>query len=68
MTARPRLNIGLIGAGLMGKSHVFGFATAARVFDLPFEVVLHTLADVTDPAGRQGFRRIEAAPAHPPYG
>ena len=41
----PALNIGLIGTGFMGKTHVFGFATAPRVFDLPYEPVLHTVAD-----------------------
>ncbi len=42
---KPALNIGLIGTGFMGTTHVFGFATAPRVFDLPYEPVLHTLAD-----------------------
>lgn len=42
---KPALNIGLIGTGFMGKTHVFGFAAAPRVFDLPYEPVLHTVAD-----------------------
>jgi len=44
---KPALNIGLIGTGFMGKTHVFGFATALRVFDLPYEPVLHSVADRT---------------------
>lgn len=48
---RPSLRIGLIGSGFMGKTHVFGFATGQRVFDLPFEIVLHTIADRTDELG-----------------
>jgi predicted dehydrogenase len=32
----------------MGKAHAFGYAPAARVFDLPYEPELHTLADVND--------------------
>ena len=32
--AKPQLRVGLIGTGFMGKAHVFGYATAARVFDL----------------------------------
>src|SRR5258706_9813395 len=44
---KPRLRIGLIGSGFMGKAHAFGYTTGARVFDLPFEPELHTLADVT---------------------
>ena len=47
MTKR-KLRIGLIGSGFMGKAHAFGYVTAARVFDLPFEPDLHTLADVND--------------------
>ena len=46
--AKPKLRIGLIGSGFMGKAHAFGYTTAARVFDLPFELELHTLADVND--------------------
>src|SRR6185295_8966073 len=45
---KPQLRIGLIGTGFMGKTHVFGFAAAQRVFDLPYELVLHTVADRTD--------------------
>ena len=43
--SKPRLRVGLIGSGFMGKAHAFGYAMAARVFDLPFEIELHTLAD-----------------------
>jgi len=32
----------------MGKTHVFGFATASRVFDLPVEVSFECIADATD--------------------
>ena len=45
---KPRLRIGLIGSGFMGKTHAFGYATAARVFDLPFQPDLACLADVTE--------------------
>ena len=49
MTSRkPQLRIGLIGTGFMGKTHVFGFAAASRVFDLPYDIVLHSVADRTD--------------------
>ena len=44
---KPTLNIGLIGTGFMGKTHVFGFATASRVFDMPFNINLHSVADQT---------------------
>jgi predicted dehydrogenase len=48
--SKPELRIGLIGSGFMGKAHVFGFAAAEKVFDLPCRLVLHTLADVSDAA------------------
>lgn len=55
---KPALNIGLIGTGFMGKTHTFGFAAAARVFDLPFEVMLHTVADRTEELGAAAAARL----------
>jgi predicted dehydrogenase len=45
---KPKLRIGLIGSGFMGKAHAFGYSTAARAFDLPYELELNTLADIND--------------------
>ena len=47
---KPKLRVGLIGSGFMGKAHAFGYTIAARVFDLAFESELRTLADVNDEA------------------
>ncbi len=63
--AKKKIGIGLIGSGFMGRTHALGFAVAARVFDLPFDVDLAVLADVDEPraaaAARQlGFRRSTA--------
>ncbi|MFT3974312.1 MAG: Gfo/Idh/MocA family oxidoreductase [Amaricoccus sp.] len=55
---KPVLNVGLIGTGFMGKTHTFGFAAASRVFDLPFEVVLHTVADRTEDLGRAAAQSL----------
>lgn len=60
--AKPVLRLGLIGSGFMGKTHVFGFATAARVFDLPFAIEFACLADASpeiaeSAATRLGFAR-----------
>ena len=62
MGEKRKIGVGLIGSGFMGKAHALGFATAARVFDLPFEVDLAVLADadtaLADRAGKAlGFRR-----------
>ncbi len=59
---KPRLRIGLIGSGFMGKAHAFGYTMAARVFDLPYELELHTLADINGEAANKaaaalGFSR-----------
>ncbi len=63
--SKPKLNIGLIGTGFMGKTHVFGFASAPKVFDLPYEIVLHTVADISVEAAERaraefGFLRASA--------
>jgi predicted dehydrogenase len=42
----------------MGKTHVFGFATASRVFDLPFDIELRTVADVTEEQARIASERL----------
>lgn len=60
---KPRLNIGLIGSGFMGKAHAFGFALAPRVFDLPYEIVLHTLADRSGEAAAGAARAFGFAKA-----
>ncbi|MFB2550312.1 Gfo/Idh/MocA family protein [Ensifer soli] len=62
MSGKPPLRIGLIGTGFMGKAHVFGFAMAEKVFDLPYAIVLRTVADVTEEAAARaaadlGFAR-----------
>ena len=62
MGSKTRIGIGLIGSGFMGKTHALGFATATRVFDLPFAVDLAVLADVNAAAAETaaaalGFRR-----------
>ncbi len=55
---KPTLRVGVIGTGFMGKTHVFGFAAAARVFDLPYEVRLHTVADRDAELGRAAAARL----------
>ncbi len=62
MPGRPGLRIGLIGAGFMGKAHAIGFATARTAFDLPMDIELRTVADITEEAaaaaaGKFGFAR-----------
>jgi predicted dehydrogenase len=62
VASKKRLGIGLIGSGFMGKTHALGFATASRVFDLPFDVDLAVLADVDAATAARaarslGFRR-----------
>jgi predicted dehydrogenase len=53
MNNKPKLRIGLIGTGFMGKTHVFGFASAPKVFDLPYEIELHTVADISEETARK---------------
>lgn len=60
---KPLLRVGLIGSGFMGKAHVFGYATAEKVFDLPARIALHTVADVTDEAAGRAARAFGFARA-----
>ena len=57
-TNKPQLRIGLIGTGFMGKTHAFGFAAAQRVFDLPYELILHSVADRTDELAGQAAHAL----------
>ena len=43
---KPKIKVGLIGTGFMGKAHAFGFLSAPRAFNLPLEVELHAVADI----------------------
>ena len=60
---KPKLRIGLIGTGFMGKAHVFGFTSAPRVFELPFDLDLHTVADITDEAAERARQTLGFAHA-----
>jgi predicted dehydrogenase len=60
---RPKLRIGLIGTGFMGKAHVFGFTSAPRVFELPYDLELHSVADVTDAAAARARQTLGFAHA-----
>ena len=56
------IKVGLVGTGFMGKAHVFGFATAGRVFDLPVNFHLEMVADASDALAQKacnalGFNR-----------
>ena len=63
---RKKLRIGLIGSGFMGMTHVFGCATAARVFNLPYDLEFECVADATPELARAaalrfGFNRSAAS-------
>ena len=55
---KPKLRIGLIGTGFMGKAHVFGFASAPRVFELPYDLDLHTVVDITPEAAARAAQTL----------
>ena len=72
MSTKPKLRVGLFGTRSVGKMQVFGFATAAKVFDPPFQIELHTVADVTEAAALQaasgfGFARGKRSEAVTAY-
>ena len=66
MASTNPVHIGLIGTGFMGQAHAYGYTTAARVFELPLEPVLHTVADINNNAAQVAARRygFKAATSH----
>ncbi len=52
MADRKVLNVALVGAGFMGKSHSNAYLHVNRFFDLPARVVMHTMVDVAPDAAR----------------
>jgi len=61
--SKPKLRIGLIGKGFMGKAHVFGFTSAPPVFELPFDLELHTVPDITSEAAERARQTLGFAHA-----
>jgi predicted dehydrogenase len=62
MTAKPKIRIGIVGAGGMGKAHSQAFIRASKVYSLPVEPVLEFIADVNADLARSaaehyGFAR-----------
>ena len=52
--ARRSLNVGMIGYNFMGKAHSNAWRQAPKFFDLPADVVLHTICG-------QSTKNVEAA-------
>jgi predicted dehydrogenase len=50
------LNIALIGSGFMGRAHSNGWLGASRFFDLPRDIILHTVCAL-DIAEKPGFAK-----------
>lgn len=61
--SKPTLRVGLIGAGFMGKAHAFAYGAAGKVFDLPYRVKLHTLADANLDLARRAAEALGFAHA-----
>ena len=57
-SSAKELTIGLIGTGFMGKTHVYGFAIADRVFDLPYRLKLVSVADVSEELAQSAARSL----------
>lgn len=58
MPNKPTLRVGMIGTGFMGKAHALGFTLAPRTFDLPYNIELHTVADITEPLAAKAARNL----------
>ena len=59
---KPKLRVGLVGSGFMGKCHANAFRSVSGLFALPLEPITDMLADISDEVARKnavalGFRR-----------
>jgi predicted dehydrogenase len=61
--SRTRIKIGLIGTGFMGKAHAFGFTNASRIFELPIDTELDTVADINEAEALRAARAFGFAKA-----
>ena len=62
MSGKPRVGIGLVGAGFMGRCHANAFRSVGGIFDLPVVAVPEMLADIDETeaqrnAGLLGYAR-----------
>ena len=55
---KKKLNFGVIGSGFMGKTHVFGVSLANRVFDLPYNLHIAKIADVSESLAGQAASEL----------
>ena len=60
--SKPKLRVGLVGAGFMGRCHANAFRSVGGIFDLPAEIKLAWLADIDEEtaalnAAELGFER-----------
>ena len=54
MSAKKKLNIGLVGCGFMGRTHSNAFAKVNQFFDLAYEPVLKAVC-ARNAAGAKAF-------------
>ena len=43
MTAKQKLNVGMVGTGFMGRTHSNAFRQVGQFFDLPYRPVLKAI-------------------------
>ena len=60
---KPKIGIGLIGSGFMGRCHANAFGAVSGLFDLPARPVKSVLADATDDIAAAGARALGFARA-----
>ncbi len=58
MRNKPRLRVGLVGAGFMGRCHANAFRSAGGIFDLPAEIDLEMLADADEALAEKNAREL----------
>ena len=58
MQDKPRVRVGLVGAGFMGRCHANAFRSVGGIFDLPAEIKLELLADANESLAAESAREL----------
>ncbi|MBK5933566.1 putative dehydrogenase [Rhodovulum imhoffii] len=62
-TEKPRVGVGLVGSGFMGRCHANAFGAVSGLFDLPVQPIKAILADATRQAAEAGAAALGFARA-----
>ena len=61
--SKPPVRVTIIGTRFLGQTHAFAYAMAGKAFDLVFELVFDTIADIDEQGASRAVRKYGFARA-----